>query len=201
MNRRRLLKKIEQKEFVDLGLPSGLLWCTHNIGGTNPEDYGYYFSWGNAFGYEKGSGYNYNITVYNKTKGSRLTGNIPVGDTCDIARKVMGSPWRLPTKDEFVELYNNTDNEWVSNYNGTGVAGCKFMKKSNHSVYIFFPACGDYYNTSLENDGLNGFYWSSTYISQHHAYNLLFESENVLFEDLELRSLGFTGRAVMSKEV
>ena len=33
-------------EYVDLGLPSGTLWATTNVGATNPEDYGGYFAWG-----------------------------------------------------------------------------------------------------------------------------------------------------------
>lgn len=39
-------------EFVDLGLPSGLLWATYNIGATKPEEYGLYFAWGETQGYE-----------------------------------------------------------------------------------------------------------------------------------------------------
>lgn len=33
-------------DWVDLGLPSGLLWATRNVGATSPEDYGDYFAWG-----------------------------------------------------------------------------------------------------------------------------------------------------------
>ena len=33
-------------ESVDLGLPSGTLWATHNVGATNPEDCGDSFAWG-----------------------------------------------------------------------------------------------------------------------------------------------------------
>ena len=33
-------------EYVDLGLPSGTLWATCNVGATAPEEFGYYFAWG-----------------------------------------------------------------------------------------------------------------------------------------------------------
>lgn len=33
-------------EYVDLGLPSGTLWATCNVGATSPEDYGDYYAWG-----------------------------------------------------------------------------------------------------------------------------------------------------------
>lgn len=32
-------------EYVDLGLPSGTLWATCNVGANTPEDYGHYLSW------------------------------------------------------------------------------------------------------------------------------------------------------------
>ena len=32
--------------YVDLGLPSGTLWATCNVGATIPEEYGNYFAWG-----------------------------------------------------------------------------------------------------------------------------------------------------------
>ena len=32
-------------ESVDLGLPSGTLWATCNVGATAPEEYGDYFAW------------------------------------------------------------------------------------------------------------------------------------------------------------
>ena len=35
----------QEHEFVDLGLPSGTLWATCNVGANKPEDYGDYLSW------------------------------------------------------------------------------------------------------------------------------------------------------------
>lgn len=182
--------------YVDLGLPSGLLWCVHNVGGTNQEDYGYYFSWGNVDGHIKDSGYKFNSTDYNNTPGKSLTGNIPVDETYDIARKEMGSPWRLPTRLDFKELYNRTDSEWVADYNGTGVAGRKFMKKSDHSVFIFLPACGYYNSTTLNNEGTYGRYWSSGYNNSTAAYGMDFRNNTVSFEQYLSRYQGLSGRAV-----
>lgn len=33
-------------EYVDLGLPSGTLWATYNVGATSPYEKGDYFAWG-----------------------------------------------------------------------------------------------------------------------------------------------------------
>ena len=40
----------EVHEYVDLGLPSGTLWATQNIGATNIKDSGLYFAWGETSG-------------------------------------------------------------------------------------------------------------------------------------------------------
>ena len=36
----------DNHEYVDLGLPSGTLWATRNVGADKPEDIGDYFAWG-----------------------------------------------------------------------------------------------------------------------------------------------------------
>ena len=41
-----LTESIPVPDFVDLGLPSGTLWATRNVGACKPEDYGEYFAWG-----------------------------------------------------------------------------------------------------------------------------------------------------------
>ena len=55
-----------QSDWVDLGLPSGLLWAKCNIGASQPEDYGNYYAWGEIqtkseyswYTYSHGFGYN-----------------------------------------------------------------------------------------------------------------------------------------------
>ena len=41
-----MLPEIIKPRFVDLGLPSGTLWATMNVGATSAEDYGNYYAWG-----------------------------------------------------------------------------------------------------------------------------------------------------------
>ena len=175
-------------EYVDLGLPSGVKWCNHNIGGTNPEDYGAYFSWGNVVGHNEGEGYNFNSTTYDGTPGKNLTANIAVGDTYDAARACLGTPWRMPTKENFQELYDNTDREWTTI---NGVNGWKFMKKTDHSVFVFFPAAGYYNDISLNYRGSGGYYWSSSYNDSSRAYSLFFSSSNVYPQVNYYRYYGF----------
>ena len=178
--------------FVDLALPSGLLWCEHNIGATTPYEHGLYFSWGNVIGHAEGSGYDFSDAVYAETPGAALTGNIPVNGTYDPARHNMGAPCRLPTVGEFQELNSNCDSEWTDE---DGVAGRRFTSRINGNS-IFFPASGYYNGTSLYNRGSYGFYWSSSYNSATYAYNLYFSSSLVNPAYNFNRRLGFTARAV-----
>ena len=178
--------------FVDLALPSGLLWCEHNIGASTPYEHGLYFSWGNVIGHAEGSGYDFSDAVYAETPGAALTGNIPVNGTYDPARHNMGAPCRLPTVGEFQELNSNCDSEWTDE---DGVAGRRFTSRINGNS-IFFPASGFYDGTSLNGRGSYGLFWSSSYISATSAYYLYFSSTNVYPADYYGRRCGFTARAV-----
>ena len=178
--------------FVDLALPSGLLWCEHNIGATTPYEHGLYFSWGNVIGHAEGSGYDFSDAVYAETPGAALTGNIPVNGTYDLARHNMGAPCRLPTVGEFQELNSNCDSEWTDE---DGVAGRRFTSRINGNS-IFFPASGYYNGASLYNRGSYGYYWSSSYSSAANAYILDFGSSSVSPANSNYRRYGFTARAV-----
>ena len=178
--------------FVDLALPSGLLWCEHNVGAATPYEHGLYFSWGNVIGHAEGSGYDFSDAVYAETPGAALTGSIPVNGTYDLARHNMGAPCRLPTVGEFQELNNNCDSEWTDE---DGVAGRRFTSRINGNS-VFFPASGLYNGTTLSYRGSYGFYWSSSYVSETYAYYLNFNSGGVNPASNDSRRYGFTARAV-----
>ena len=73
----------------------------------------------------------------------------------------MGNDWRMPTRDEFRELFDYTNNEWISNYKGTGVNGRKFTSKTNGNS-IFIPASGYRLGSSFRGQGRGGDVWSSS---------------------------------------
>ena len=196
---------IEQAGFVDLGLPSGKKWAIGNLVKDSQgnysigaeTDWGTYVSWGNIIGHNEGEGYNFDQTTYDSTPGKQVAANIPSNDAAhDIALATLGTPWHLPTKEDCQELYDNTDSEWVADYNGTGVAGRKFMKKTDHSVYVFFPASGIYNGTSLSSRGTYGYYWSSSFYSATGAYYLNFFSSSVSPQYYYNRRVGFAVRPV-----
>ena len=76
----------------------------------------------------------------------------------DAATYNWGDPWRTPTKDEITELIDNTDYEWTTL---GGSKGCKFMKKDNHSVYIFLPMTGKRSFTTYSPVNPNGLFCMS----------------------------------------
>lgn len=181
--------------FVDLALPSGLLWADKNVGATAPYEHGLYFSWGNVTGHTGDDGYDFgtsNDGVYAETDGAALTGNIPTNTTYDAARHNMGAPCRMPTVGEFQELYNNCESEWTDE---DGVAGRRFTSRINGNS-IFFPASGYRRGTGLYNRGSHGDYWSASLSSQSRGCNLYFNSTGVYPADGNSRFHGFSVRAV-----
>ena len=188
--------RIGGADYVDLGLPSGLKWATMNLGANAPEEAGLYFSWGNVEGHAAGSGYNFNSSTYNSTPGGGISGlsqHDSFGQAYDAAHAILGGSWRMPTDAEFKELYDNTDSEWTTL---NGVAGRKFMKKSDHSVFIFFPAAGFYDGTSLSYSGSYGYCWSSSWCGSSDGYDLFFSSGGVNPQGSRYRYYGFSVRAV-----
>lgn len=168
---------------VDLGLPSGLLWCKQNIGAQSEEEYGAYFSWGNVTGHYSTNGStfddsydwgNSNSGPYASTPGASIqftsdtkNADYSADSGYDAAHELLGGSWRMPTATEFQELYDNTDREWTSI---NGIWGAKFMKKSDHSVYVFFPAAGYGFGTSVRKGGETAGYLSSSLNSGDKCY-------------------------------
>ena len=180
---------------VDLALPSGVLWCEHNVGASTPYEDGLYFSWGNITGHTGDDGYDFgtsNDGPYASTDGAALTGNIPTNGTYDAARHNMGAPWRMPTVGEFQELNSNCDSEWTDE---DGVAGRRFTSRINGNS-IFFPASGLRDGSGLVNRGSGGLYWSASLDSQTGGFGLYFRSGGVYPANHYDRFYGFSVRAV-----
>ena len=143
-------------DYVDLNLPSGTLWATCNVGAEKPEDYGYYYAWG-----ETAPKNSYSLTNYKWYNGSSFTkyGDYDELSLSDDAAYVnWGSNWRMPTSDELEELINYTTTEIVTQ---NGVKGLKITSTSNGNS-IFLPAAGYMNDSNLWGAGTNGYYWSSS---------------------------------------
>ena len=156
--------RINGYEYVDLGLPSGTLWASCNVGATSPEEYGNYYSWG-----ETTTKANYTEDSYQYYNGGyvNIGGDIS-GTQYDVAHVEWGGSWRIPTEAEFRELNDRCTWSWTS-YNG--VNGYQITGPNGNS--IFLPAAGTRCGSMLENCGSYGIYWSGTYYADgYNAYYL-----------------------------
>ena len=206
-----------EHEYVDLGLPSGTLWATCNVGANSPEEKGLYFAWGETTGYtcDISDGYQFNWENYKWCNGSSTTmtkycidsslGTIDnkteLDPEDDAATVNWGPDWCMPTIDQLNELYNsdNTTTEWVIL---NGVNGRLITSKKN-GKNLFLPIAGYRYHGSLRNAGSNGEYWSRSLNPNisGSACRLYFGSEGFGWDGYGARYVGLSVRPVRIKEM
>ncbi len=145
--------------YVDLGLPSGLLWAECNVGATLPEEYGTYFAWGETeekdifmwATYKHGS----SEAVQTKYCKDDDKGRLDPAD--DAAYRNWGGKWRMPLNDEIDELLSNCTTEITT---VSGIKGYKFVSKINGNS-IFLPAAGYADGEKKCYAGEVGYFWSA----------------------------------------
>ena len=148
-------------EAIDLGLSSGILWATCNVGALFPEDFGDYYAWGET---ETKSRYNEkNYKFYNGDNNPpskyscykyKSDGRFILESEDDAASTNWGWNWRMPTDAEWDELIEECS--WTLTTQN-GVSGCIVVGKNNNS--IFLPAAG---HSMLDDRIGDGYYWSSS---------------------------------------
>ena len=192
---------VDTHEYVDLGLPSGTLWATMNIGANTPEESGDHFAWGETTPKEV-----YNWTTYQWCNGrwSKMTkycsnsahgdngftdGKTELDPEDDAATVNWSSQWRTPTKEQMDELRTKCTWTWTTS---NGVNG---YRVSRNGKSIFLPAAEGYSGSILSSGNL-GYYWTRTLgETTRYANYLYFYSTSVTAEAFE-RSSGCTVRAV-----
>lgn len=191
----------DKDDRVDLGLPSGILWASCNIGASSPSEIGDYFAWGekeskDAYGWEtyrlcRGS-YD-SIFKYTKTDGKSV-----LESQDDVAKSVLGGEWRIPTKEDMEELVEECEWKWTRE---NGHLGWKVIGPNNN--FIFLPASGA--ASSYRIAGVNelGRYWTATRDdSDYSAYNLRFKdgTDTIVVVD-DTRFYGRTIRPVIGQPI
>lgn len=199
------VEEASQIELVDLGLPSGTLWASCNLGATKPEEYGDYYMWGSVTPntddvcdwehtpYHEGTSSSTGWTKYNTKASYGTVDNKTVLDPEDDAAYVAtGGKTHMPTKVQWDELLANTTNAWTTE---NGVNGRKFTASNGNSIFI--PASGRRDGSSFFDQGSGGYVWSSSLHSgnPYNAWDLYFDSGNC-DTDYDYRNLGFTVRPV-----
>lgn len=147
---------IDGHEYIDLGLPSGKKWASRNIGADVETDVGLYFAWGETTGYDingteklPNGGFTWeNYTLGDGTNSPTASTFIKYNSTDnkttldledDAAYVNWGGDWRMPTAEDFEELRKNTNVQFVTNYNSSGVNGALFTNKKDNKKKMFLP--------------------------------------------------------------
>ena len=190
---------INGHEYVDLGLPSGLLWATCNVGANAPEEYGDYFAWGETDpapnnDYSSSNCPTYGLSISQLQSQGYIDSEGNLTAQYDAATANWGGDWRMPTYAELKELLNNCTWTWTTQ---NGVKGYNVEGPNGNS--IFLPAAGYRNGSSLGYAGSYGYIWSSTpYEStSNFAYYLYFSSDILGMNDGSRRYNGRSVRPVL----
>lgn len=200
-------------EYVDLGLPSGTLWATCNVGASKSEDYGDYFAWGDPVGHDeeanKGN-YYYQWKYYKWCNGDyrsmtkycvnsdygTVDNKMTLDPEDDAASVNWGGDWRMPSETEYNELVESCTWTWttINDVNGYKVSG-------SNGNWIFLPAAGYRYDAEKEAIGYYGRYWANSFSTSYgsYAYNLSFIDSYTDVNPKGDRCYGYSVRPVLTK--
>lgn len=165
-------------EYVDLGLPSGTKWATHNLDVSRPnketasvEDYGSYCNWADPTG----------ENVY-KNEDTLPSANPPVSicnSDYDIAHVQWGKEWSLPTKEMQYELRTKCTWEYVEI---NGVKCGKAIGPNGNYIILPLGGCWLGHNTAVTDAGKSGYYWTGECeLSDNNRYYVYFLEVNGLY--------------------
>ena len=166
-------------EYVDLGLPSGTKWATHNLDVSRPnketasvEDYGSYCNWADPTG----------ENVY-KDENTLPSANPPVSicnSDYDIAHVQWGKEWSLPTKEMQYELRTKCTWEYVEI---NGVKCGKAIGPNGNYIILPLGGCWLGHNTEVTDAGKSGYYWTGECeLSDNNRYYVYFLEVNGLYD-------------------
>ena len=193
-----VIKKEDEVRQVDLGLPSGTIWATCNLGASSPEEYGDYYAWGETEQKNRHSWENYKFgTRDNLTKYNREDGKTILDPEDDAAHVVLGGKWHMPTKEQIEELFENTTNEH-SELNG--VKGILFTSNINDNT-LFFPYSGYKSRGKIWSNGKYIYCWSSSlYTSKNYNCAYVLQSNFYGTIRFDYRNKGYSVRPVLDKK-
>lgn len=189
--------KVDGHWFVDLGLPSKVLWATTNIGATLPTDYGTYYAWGETTpqssetvpeGTKTYSDASYKFAAdnlspyYCSSKYSFDDGGLTtLEDEDDAAYVNWGTSCHMPTAEELKELRSESNTSWsykyheLTNSNGEIINGFKITSRTNgNSIFLPYTGCMQKGELALSDSyDLNFIYRANKLYDYGDGYNVL----------------------------
>lgn len=195
--------------YVDLGLPSGTLWATCNVGASKPEDCGDYYAWGEIkpkkpnevyywHSYEHANGNRDKLTKYcsriDHSDSGKLDDLTILQPGDDVAVQTWGDTWCMPTNEQWEELMNNTTNKWTTQ---GGMNGLLFSANKNS---LFLPIGGLRGKEKPKDEIDEGYYWSSSLNPNYpnFAFGFYFRMDKT-YVYIYSRYYGFLVRPVLKK--
>lgn len=194
--------------WIDLGLPSGLLWAECNLVATSPEEYGHYYAWAETSPQTvyRWASYRYAtvgrngepsaLSKYNTISSYGATDDLYVLQSADdAATQTLGAGAHIPTQEEWQELLDNTTTEWVTL---NGVGGRQFTAPNGNS--LFLPAAGRFWDSLPSRGGTYGYYLSASLCVAQPicAWNFNFAADYFSL-NADPRCWGLSVRAVRAK--
>lgn len=170
--------------YVDLGLPSGNLWATHNVGADTLYKHGDYFAWGEIkpkTAYTIENCVMWDIAMWNQpvSHDDSIRG-ISGNANYDAATAIWGDEWRMPTMEDYQELYENCTRQLLDMPTPDGyVKGWMFIGPNNNRIFIplsgyrdgelYGEVPGDFYAV-----GEMAHYWHSSVLKYNSGAGILY---------------------------
>ena len=142
--------------YVNLGLPSGTMWATCNVGGTNFEDLGNEYAWGETTTKDE---YTQNNYTYSDNPAT-----LPAD--ADAAAVNWGEDWIMPTQEDIQELIDYCNTTWITI---NGIRGMQATSSNGNSIFIptniyeGYSTSGNYWSSSLYTDNPTSAMYMSLY--------------------------------------
>lgn len=127
---------------IDLGLPSGTIWRSSNIGAKNKYEYGDLFEWG------------FVTPIERKTSSNFVMSKNIIGTSYDAASVILGEKWRLPSEENIKELVTHCKWKWQ---NEGGHPGFLIIGPNKNSMFL--PAAGCFIGRDFKYFRQFGYYW------------------------------------------
>lgn len=162
---------------VDLGLPSGTIWRTCNLGATEQYEQGLLYTWGGV------------IPINQQPIPENESHKNIIGTSYDAATTVLGLPWRLPSEIQVAELIGNCKWEWQDEHSGYLITG-------PNGNTMFLPAAGCVIGDGIKYEKQFGYYWTGeSSPANNFAKELLFGKGQINIESGR-KNVGRSIRAV-----
>lgn len=194
---------VDGHRFVDLQLPSGLLWAETNLGAENETDFGNQYAWGETKlknDYSQAT-YRYGTDFEKTTKYNSTDHKTTLSPEDDAATALWGKDCRMPTFEELQELGDTANCTWTwmeeKSIKGDTIRNGYLVKSVRNGNTIFLPASGAHNGKTYYKEDKDALYWTSTLAPRSHgeAFCLYFNLGHYSYY-MNDRSLGASIRPV-----